>query len=172
MDAHRFDALTRLIGSRTSRRVAVGVAATGLLSLAVPDAEAARCSKSKPCPECKKCKKHKCKPDATQNRAACSASTGTCVNGTCTSAVCPAGAQFCTDEPNIPCGSDCYCVTGKSRGTICGGPFSSAPCAPCEADADCDEVTGPGSVCLDVEGECFCDTGPVFPTACMPPCPG
>jgi hypothetical protein len=42
MDSARFGTLTRLIGSRTSRRVAVGLEATGMLSVAVPDAEAAR----------------------------------------------------------------------------------------------------------------------------------
>ena len=36
LDAERFDTLTRLIRSRTSRRMAVGLAATGLLSMACP----------------------------------------------------------------------------------------------------------------------------------------
>jgi hypothetical protein len=44
MQAERFDTLLRLIGSRTSRRMAVGLAATGLLSLTVPEAAARRCS--------------------------------------------------------------------------------------------------------------------------------
>jgi hypothetical protein len=194
LQTDRFDALTRSIGSRTSRRLAIGLAATGLLSIAMPDAEAARCSKQDPsCPECRLCKRHRCRPDASKNDNLCTDGTclkGTCCppertcgdvccasgkecggNGRCTEPVCPAGAQFCTDE-NIQCGSDCYCVTGKSRGTICGGPFTSLPCAECTADADCDSVTGPGSVCLDVVGECFCDTGPAIPTVCMPPCPG
>jgi hypothetical protein len=78
MDAARFDTLTRLIGSRTSRRVLVGLAASGLLGIAVPDAEAAKCSNKKPCPECYQCKKHKCKP-LTETA---------CTNGTCQSGVC------------------------------------------------------------------------------------
>ena len=69
MQAERFDTLSRLIGARTSRRMAVGLAATGLLSLAIPEAAAARCSTRKPCPDCRKCRKHRCKPDATQNGA-------------------------------------------------------------------------------------------------------
>ena len=68
MDAERFDALTRLIGSRISRRVAVGLTVTGLLSVTVPDAEALKCSKQKPCPACKWCTHKKCKPDPTQDR--------------------------------------------------------------------------------------------------------
>ena len=41
MDADRFDTIARVIGFRTSRRLAVGLVATGLLSLTVPDTVAA-----------------------------------------------------------------------------------------------------------------------------------
>jgi hypothetical protein len=44
MDDARFNTLTRFMGPRTSRRLPVGLAATGLLSIAVPDTAAARCS--------------------------------------------------------------------------------------------------------------------------------
>ena len=94
MDAHRFDALTHFIGSRTSRRGAVGLAATGLLSFAVPDAAAARCSKQKPGPVGKKCKRHRCKPDVTQNGASCGADK-TCGGETfARSAPLPGGAKM------------------------------------------------------------------------------
>ena len=82
MDADRFATLTRLVGSRTSRRVAVGLAATGLLSIAVPDAEAARCNKQTLCPVCRRCRRHRCRPDRTQNGAICSFGF-TCDNGVC-----------------------------------------------------------------------------------------
>jgi hypothetical protein len=49
MDADRFDTLTRRIGSRTSRRVAVGLAAAGLLGIAVPEPVAARCRRATSC---------------------------------------------------------------------------------------------------------------------------
>jgi len=52
MDANGFDRLARLIGSRSSRRAALGLAVTGLFAAAVPEAEAVRCSKRNPCPEC------------------------------------------------------------------------------------------------------------------------
>jgi hypothetical protein len=55
MDDARFDALARFIGSRTTRRLAVGLVAAGLLGMAVPGVEAARCSKTKPCRECQQC---------------------------------------------------------------------------------------------------------------------
>jgi hypothetical protein len=79
MDANGFDALARRIGSRTSRRAALALAVTGVFTIAVPDAEAVKCSKKKPCPECQLCKKHKCR---TLTGTACTG--GTCQNGVCT----------------------------------------------------------------------------------------
>ena len=61
MDANRFDSVARLIGSRTTRRVAAGLAVTGLLSIAVPEASAVRCSTQKPCPDCYRCRQHRCR---------------------------------------------------------------------------------------------------------------
>ena len=74
--------LTRLIRSRTSRRTAVGLAATGLLSLAVPDAEAARCNQQTLCPVCRRCRRHRCKPDRTQDGDLCGFGY-VCDNGLC-----------------------------------------------------------------------------------------
>ena len=82
LDAERFDTLTRLIRSRTSRRLAVGLAATGLLSIAVPDAEAARCNQQTLCPVCRRCRRHRCKPDRTQDGALCGFGY-VCDNGLC-----------------------------------------------------------------------------------------
>jgi hypothetical protein len=83
LDAERFDTLTRLIRSRTSRRMAVGLAATGLLSIGVPDAEAARCNKRKPCLVCRRCRRHRCRPDRSQNGDICGSGGFTCDNGVC-----------------------------------------------------------------------------------------
>ena len=108
MEAERFDTLTRLIGGRTSRRLAVALAATGLLSLAVPDIAEARCSARKRCPDCKRCKKHRCKPDAGQDGNACSGvSGGTCERGTCClglQANCTAAKQCCQKDGAMQCG--------------------------------------------------------------------
>ena len=67
MDAGRFDALTRRIGSRTTRRIAIGLGVTGLLAITTSGADALQCSRQKPCPDCKKCKKRRCRRDTTQN---------------------------------------------------------------------------------------------------------
>ena len=107
MQPERFDALSRLIGARTSLRTAVALAATGLLSLSVPDVEAARCSKKKRCPKCKRCKKEPCKPDARQNGEACEGvSGGTCHGGTCCLGLgvdCTDAKQCCQNAGKTAC---------------------------------------------------------------------
>jgi hypothetical protein len=110
MDADRFDTLTRLIGSRTSRRMAVGLITTGLLSVAVPEAAAARCSARHLCPECKRCKQHRCRPDASKNNTPCTG--GTCQSGVCQTSNC---TPVCTNPNGTvrTCGSD-------SCGGFCG----------------------------------------------------
>ena len=81
MDINRFDALTRRIGSRTSRRVAVGLAATGFLAVAAPEAEAARCSRQADCPICYRCtRRGRCRKK--RDGATC-LQVGTCENGVC-----------------------------------------------------------------------------------------
>ena len=52
----------------------------GVFTVAVPDAEAAKSSNKKPCPECYQCKKKKCKPDWRKDDAACNGN-GKCLNG-------------------------------------------------------------------------------------------
>jgi len=81
MNADRFNALTRLIGSRASRRSAVALAATGLLAVAAPDAAAARCSRQADCAICYRCtRRGRCRK---KRDAASCATTGTCLNGLC-----------------------------------------------------------------------------------------
>src|SRR5215213_5208279 len=93
MDANDFDSLARLIGSRRSRRVALGLATTGLLSIALPDAAAAKCSKNNPCAVCYRCRRGRCK----QKPEGAFCAGGTCLNGFCqecaTREECPTTSQ-------------------------------------------------------------------------------
>jgi hypothetical protein len=82
MDAAPFDTLARRIGSRTSRRVAVGLVATSLFTIAIPDAVAARCTRQNPCPKCKSCRHHRCKPDTDVNFTPCGDAKA-CRDGAC-----------------------------------------------------------------------------------------
>src|SRR3954470_15384045 len=144
MDANRFDAFTRLIGSRTSRRIAIGLGATGLLFTAVPEAEARKCSKKNPCPKCYRCRKHRCRPlcgagkicqdgvccdpgfadcdgdgncevDLRTNTTHC----GRCATACGTGATCLNGA--CTSEGGCPegCDGSGYSRVGGAPGGIC-----------------------------------------------------
>jgi len=179
MDASRFDALARLVGSRTSRRVAVGLAATSLVVRTSLNVEAAKCSKKKPCPECRRCKKHKCKLD---DGAACSGE-GICLGGVCgcgsgeflctevtprccdqeqaclaeSCGACPESPDPCTSGPE--CGRttannpQCFCVTSVEGTTTCSSIFVTLDqVADCTTDDDCTGIFGPGveGVCVNV----------------------
>src|SRR4051812_4796745 len=115
MDQHRFDALSKVVGSWTSRRSALTLfAGLGLGSLIPQETKAANSGKCKPdCPECqscnkgkckkknghKKCKKGKCEP-LTNGTVCTSVSGGTCCNGTC--------VDIQSDESNCgACGTVC-----------------------------------------------------------------
>jgi hypothetical protein len=135
MDANRFDALARVIVARTTRRVAVGLAVSGLLGVAVPDAEAARCSKTRPCPACKRCKRQRCRKDVTQNGTGCTG--GTCQNGVCT-AEC-SSAQDCT-------GTDTDCRTRTCSNGTCGTSFTAAGVAiTAQTAGDCKKTVCDGA---------------------------
>jgi hypothetical protein len=125
MDATGFDTLARRVGSRTSRRVAFGLAVAALLTTAVPDAEAARCSKRRPCPECKRCRRGQCKP---QTGGFCS--TGTCRDGRCLANNYCATNNCTGPAPTCgPVGSGCRCVGGGSTGLCVRVPPDAPP--PC-----------------------------------------
>jgi hypothetical protein len=129
MQAERFDTLSRLIGARTSRRMAVVLAATGLLSIAMPEVAAARCSSSKPCPECKTCRKHRCKPDAAENGNTCTGvSGGTCESGTCCGGLqanCTDAKQCCQNDGKLACET-----IGNLNQTQCCRPLGGACSTP------------------------------------------
>ena len=92
-----------------------------------------------------------------------------CSAGSCDD-ICDPGRQFCLEFfPHI-CGNNCACLTSKeSDTTICGQLGPSSPCMACETDAECETALGEGSVCIDIEGFCFCEDEP-FATACVHPC--
>src|SRR5215212_2482579 len=124
MDAERFDALARRIGTRTSRRVAVGLAVAGLLGVAVPEAAALRCSAKNPCPECYRCRQRRCRKRADEDLC----TDGTCQNGSCV----PRCDPPC--QPTECCaGSTCKPGTADSACGRNGEP--------------CDSCTGTGQTC-------------------------
>lgn len=148
MHAARFDTLARLVGTRTSRRVAVGLAASGLLSIAVPEAAAARCSATRPCPACKKCKQHRCKPDVAQNGDPCA--SGTCQSGVCSpttdcSATPCSGGRECQED------GSCQCPPSKPHTA----PDQNCDfmCHECCIDSHC---TGGRHCDIDQGGICVC----------------
>jgi hypothetical protein len=92
--------------------------------------------------------------------------------GTCT-----AGQDYCrTLGPYGPdtCNGNryCGCATSTSGKTLCGYYLGSV-CYPCERDADCTEVTGPGSFCAVVydSTQLVCPCQDSNNRSCAPPCP-
>jgi hypothetical protein len=145
IDAERFDAITRIVGSRASRRLAVGLVVAGLLGITGPPAEAARCTKQSPCPECQKCKKHKCKP---VNGILCTGG-GTCTNGVCTapSACTPA----CTGGKACQANGTCACPPNKPH--VEPDQNCDSTCRECCIDSHCN----PGRHCDNaLGGVCVC----------------
>jgi hypothetical protein len=170
MNAPRFDALARLVGARISRRVAVGLAATGLVTTAGADAQAVRCTKQNPCPECQRCKKHKCKPkkvlsQCTEGGFCCTADLccpkgQTCDGVTCQT--CPDNPDFCS-HPFPICGyygpgkNDwCGCITSDQDVTTCSSLFFG--CFACTTDQQCTDEFEVEAICADISGCGQCGT--------------
>ena len=178
MEASRFDALARLVGSRISRRVAVGLAATGLVTTASADAQAVLCSKTTPCPECQRCKKHKCKPkkalsQCTEGGTCCSPELCCPQGQTCSDTgpsceACPETIDFC--DTGFPvCGyygarkkDWCGCITSVESTTTCSSLFGA--CFECTTDQECTERFGVESICADATG---CACGATGGTVCI-----
>jgi hypothetical protein len=83
----------------------------------------------------------------------------------------------CAGQPNclsgcnghLLCGNPCFCMQHHvDKACVCIG---QGLCAVCSNDADCDPITGPGSVCVDVDQNAGCCVG-ISNTACQPPCGG
>lgn len=139
MDAVRFDALTRSLVGHPSRRALLAIGLAGLLGLGAPSVEAARCGKNKPCPACQRCRRHRCRPDARQDGAACAADDNACTRDVCAGGVCT--------HPNEPAGTACPddgdpCTKDECDGNgACTHP-PKAEGAPCDTDKTCQ-----GGVC-------------------------
>jgi hypothetical protein len=94
MDGRRFDHLARLVGSRTSRRVALGLTAAALLArLGVEEAAAACKANNKECSRDRQCcsldcKRNQCRCARVQER--CKSAKGCCQGGDVTNC----GASF------------------------------------------------------------------------------
>ncbi len=152
MDPSRFDALARSLGSPASRRAAFGLLAV-IAAIRGGDAEAAKCKK--PCGECKRCTKGKCKP--ARDGTKCGSGL-TCQKGRCR---CPSGKPPCPNDGK--CGLFC-CANGRACDVVCSGPngndyccHPSRPVAICggcwqEGSKACPQghqpgCCGPGQVC-------------------------
>jgi hypothetical protein len=182
MDPTRFDRLAVVVGRQTSRRAALGfLAATGLLTIGVPDAEAARCSKQKPCLECKRCRRHKCRP--TQSGLACSDDGNECTrnecdgDGACAHPPKSAGTA-CSDDGNECTRDECdgngACAhPDEAAGTVCGGNIAGKTCdgGTCECSAPVGNNKAVGDVCDQrrpsecTSGKCGCND-PICPCTC------
>jgi hypothetical protein len=144
MDSERFDCLVQSFGQTRSRRQTLrgmaGVLATGAFVRSVPEAAAARCSNRKPCPECKKCRKHRCKPDATQDGNTCTGVSGTCERGTCCvelQADCTDAKQCCQDGGATSCAP-----IGNLNQDQCCRPLGGACSTPGAFEECCGVVEG------------------------------
>ena len=113
MDSERFDGLVRSFGQTRSRRQTLrglaGVLATGVFALSVPEVNAARCSASSPCPECSRCRRHRCRKRADDYPC----TGGTCQGGTC--ALCNPHATPCGLD-GVPCCSGTCSAGGDMPG--------------------------------------------------------
>jgi hypothetical protein len=161
MDARRFDRLVLAVSDRTDRRrLGSLVAALVGAALAAPEAEAARCSKSKPCPPCQRCRKRKCRP-STDNSGC--AEGEVCSGGQCTAATCPGDLRGCAN--------------GQCRECCVGETNADDHCCPAQRpNCHGDSVYGifkrceTGGVCAcPAEYPAYCDTGSGIP-ACHQCC--
>ncbi|HEU5433252.1 MAG TPA: hypothetical protein VFU81_16420 [Thermomicrobiales bacterium] len=100
-----------------------------------------------------------------------------CCSGICKKGLCVHGADqgTCTIEKkstsNIqytcqaPGSAFCYCFVSTRGASVCAANNGSV-CTRCRRNHDCDQVTGPGSLCVR-----FHHCGGTTNTACHPPCP-
>jgi hypothetical protein len=147
VDANRFDTLARFVGSRTSRRLAIGLAAMGLLSIAVPEAEAVRCSQRHPCPACYQCKHHRCRKQAP-------------------GAICPNDGNPCTDDV---CDETANCRHQlKAPGALCRPASCTNGVATQQATCD-GNGTCPNAVTHDCAPYTCSPTAPACLTGCGGP---
>jgi hypothetical protein len=139
VDASRFDALVRFLGSAADRRLALrGLVAGAVAALGSSGAEA-KCNKKKPCGLCKRCLHRHCKPEA--DGTAC---------GTCQ--VCEAGS--CVEATDgTACGTCHACQYGGCfnavDGTACGYGLvcQSGECVSCTPLGGACQFVNPAACC-------------------------
>jgi hypothetical protein len=173
MEQQRFDALTRTLRSRPTRRdVLRGLAAIGIglattrLPAAVEAETSYGCRKvGGACKRASQCCSGIC--ERRNGKKTCRAhGTATCrqgVPGVCTA-----------DIPELlRCGSnsDCFCFRTTAGSNFCGAWFGGTKiCHACSKDTDCEALGLPGSACVPVAvGNCAavnCEGGMM----CMAPC--
>jgi hypothetical protein len=188
MNALQFDALLRSLASVTSRRGLVTTLSRGLLaalSLHVRGEEAAA-GRRDGCPECKRCKRRRCRPEkdrtpcgSTGERQCCDgrccASGDICVRGKCVTGqgTCADGADTCSVAISSCNGvpeDKCTCVITTSNETRCAANARIGDCGECTDDAFCRQKYGPTAFCVDIgHGTCGCPA--IQPAWCMRPCP-
>jgi len=126
MIADRFDTLTRRIGARTSRRVALGLAATGLLS-SERDASALACQHNSDCPGNQTCKNDTC-VEKCGDPGSCNSDFVTCQdNPACFCAKKPGGGKgLCVQSVSCAAAPGCHSQSDCPEGLVCG----TGCCAP------------------------------------------
>jgi hypothetical protein len=142
VESDRFDGLVRAFGQARSRRQTLrglaGVLATAVFAVAVPEAEARQCSKQKPCPECYRCRRHRCRKRADDYPC----SGGICQGGACET--CLARKADCTDaEECCQDGGETTCAPiGQLNQNQCCRPLGGACPTPGEWQECCGIVEG------------------------------
>jgi hypothetical protein len=155
VDAVHFDALTRWLSDRSSRRTALGLTLGGLAGgLAAGDVGAKKHQKKckKKCGPCRKCKRGKCKPKANGTPCGTSTHGGTtlrCCNGACPDPDCqPSGStgEVCFGDADCA-GIDCCVAQSADCLAECFCFFATAGGA-CGSDHDCSMIAGPETACI------------------------
>ncbi|MFM9106534.1 MAG: hypothetical protein ACKOWF_07525 [Chloroflexota bacterium] len=148
MDSSRFDAMIRDLAAGESRRSVLGAAGAGLLAaLGFAGPAAAKCGKNKPCGECRRCKKGKCKkkPDGAQcsggtcQRGQCAAScTPSCAGRECGGNGCGGSCGSCPATESCNASGICVC-TPDCAGKVCGDDGCGGSCGSCAANQTCSD---------------------------------
>jgi hypothetical protein len=170
VDAHRFDALARLVGRRSSRRGAVAsLIATIAGRAALPNATVAKtprricrpsglgCASNRQC--CTGyCENRSSLPRRQRFRCACPPATIAC-DGACVDA--QSSATHC-GACDTPCGDDEACLSGACQCAPDLTPCADA-CVDTSSDVDhcgaCDAACGPGETCEAGQCRCGADGG-------------
>jgi hypothetical protein len=162
MDDRRFDALTRALRMRPTRRTAIASGLSALASIGLASghqATAAKRRKKRKCPKGRRCGKKRC----CGKGQICAA--GKCITG---QGSCPAGTDSCVAGIPVLCSDNCLCLTSMEGATRCGQAGVSGPCGGCASSSDC-AAFGAGAFCAAAGTGCGCQAGEGM---CVAPCLG